>query len=107
VLREFGALLSQVFRGGDLPCRLGGEEFAVLLPESNIDGVRSRVEELAMRIRNRDLRLRKQALGRVTISAGLAEFPRHGRSPQELLRAADDALYAAKNAGRDRLLVAS
>ncbi|MCM2269709.1 MAG: diguanylate cyclase [Thermoanaerobaculia bacterium] len=107
VLREFGALLGQVFRAGDLPCRLGGEEFAVLLPESDLAGIRHRVEELSMRLRNRDLRLRKQPLGRVTMSAGLAEFPTHGHSAQELLRAADEALYAAKNAGRDRYLIAS
>lgn len=107
VLREFGALLGQVFRAGDLPCRLGGEEFAVLLPESDLASVRHRVEELSMRLRNRDLRLRKQPLGRVTMSAGLAEFPTHGSSAQELLRAADEALYAAKDSGRDRFLIAS
>jgi diguanylate cyclase (GGDEF)-like protein len=107
VLREFGGLLRQVFRATDLPCRLGGEEFVVLLPDSDLDSVRHRVEELALRLRNRELQLRKQRLGRVTLSAGLASWPRHGRTPQELLRAADEALYAAKHAGRDRYLIAS
>ncbi len=107
VLKELGILLRQVFRVGDVPCRLGGEEFVVVLPDVAPDAIRPRVEELATRLRNRDLQLRKQPLGRVTLSAGLAGMPEHGTTPAELLQAADLALYAAKRGGRDQLLIAS
>jgi diguanylate cyclase (GGDEF)-like protein len=107
VLKEVGNLLRQVFRAGDVPCRLGGEEFVVILPDVEPDAIRPRAEELATRLRNRELQLRKQPLGRVTLSAGLAGMPEHGTTQAELLQAADLALYAAKRRGRDRLLVAS
>jgi len=107
VLKETGSLLRQLFRTVDVPCRLGGEELAVILPDADPEQVRSRLDEFAMRLRNRDLKLRQQALGRVTVSVGLAGFPANGGTSGELVRAADDALYGAKRAGRDRLLIAS
>jgi diguanylate cyclase (GGDEF)-like protein len=99
--------MRQLFRSVDVACRLGGEELAVILPDSAPEQVRGRVEEFAMRLRNRDLKLRKEALGRVTVSAGIAGFPENAATAADLLRAADDALYGAKRAGRDRLLIAS
>lgn len=107
VLKEVGGLLRQLFRNDDVACRLGGEELAILLPEADSKQVRSRVEELTLRLRNRDLMLRKQSLGRVTMSAGIASYPEQGMTGSELLRAADEALYGAKRAGRDRLQLAS
>jgi diguanylate cyclase (GGDEF)-like protein len=107
VLKEVGTLMRQLFRNVDVACRLGGEELAIILPDAEPHQVRPRVEELAMRLRNRDLKLRKQPLGRVTLSAGISSFPDHGATMSDLMRSADEALYGAKSAGRDRLQLAS
>jgi diguanylate cyclase (GGDEF)-like protein len=107
VLKEVGGMLREAFRTIDVPCRLGGEELAVLLPDADVAAVSERVERLLAAIRSRDLVLRSQQLGRVTMSAGLAAFPEHAGSATDLAHAADRALYEAKHGGRDRVVVAS
>ena len=106
VLRELGALLKTQIRGGDIACRYGGEEFTLILPETPLDTIRQRFEALRLGINQLNVRHRGQSLGTITVSAGIAMFPEHGASGEDLLRAADRALYRAKAAGRDRMVTA-
>jgi diguanylate cyclase (GGDEF)-like protein len=96
-LRMLARVLSEETRGGDAVGRLGGEEFAVVLHETGIDGA----AVFATRIRKR-LRLAQDELGHeLTVSQGLAAVDLNMTAP-DLLRAADSALYRAKSRGRDR-----
>ncbi|MBI1747645.1 MAG: diguanylate cyclase [Acidobacteria bacterium] len=106
LLREVGALLATQIRDGDIACRHGGEEFALILPESPLEAVRQRAEELRLGVRQMSVQYRGQSLGAVTVSAGVAVFPEHGGVAEALLRATDRALYRAKGAGRDRVVLA-
>jgi diguanylate cyclase (GGDEF)-like protein/PAS domain S-box-containing protein len=103
-LREIARVLSHNLRKSDIACRYGGEEFALVLPDSNIASTLRRVEEICVRIRSLDLRHDGQLLGLVTMSAGAATAPEHGLTAERLLRAADEALYTAKQAGRDQVV---
>jgi diguanylate cyclase (GGDEF)-like protein len=103
VLRAFGALLTRRARGGDVCCRYGGEEFLLVLPGMPAASAVARAEQL-----RRALAAAPIAYGRsqiaVTASFGIAVFPRAGWTAQELLASADSALYAAKTAGRNRVM---
>jgi diguanylate cyclase (GGDEF)-like protein len=98
VLRAVGALIRRTVRASDICCRYGGEEFTVLMPEADAAIAMARAE----RLRNAARELRLGALPAVTLSLGVAIFPRNGETWEELLRAADGALYEAKRGGRDR-----
>jgi diguanylate cyclase (GGDEF)-like protein/PAS domain S-box-containing protein len=106
MLREFGRLLEATFRGGDIACRYGGEEFALILPEASLEATSQRGEVLREKTKRLIVQHRGLSLGAVTVSVGVAAFPQHGSTSEELLRAADEALYTAKQAGRDRVVVA-
>jgi diguanylate cyclase (GGDEF)-like protein len=105
LLRELSRVLKTRVRAGDMVCRYGGEEFALILAETDAHGACVCVEHIRTEIKNLHLHHHGQALGAVTISAGVAVFPGHGESAEELMRAADLALYRAKSEGRDRVLV--
>ncbi len=94
------------FRTDDVICRYGGEEFAVILPESSIEDAVKRAE--ALRLATIDLKLmhRGTLLSPVTLSIGIAGFPEHGKDGQELLDQADKCLYQSKANGRDRVTIA-
>jgi diguanylate cyclase (GGDEF)-like protein len=100
VLRQVSSLFNQQLRKIDVVCRYGGEEFGILLTQTNAHQAMSIAEKL-----------RKMVAGwqfpgvprTVTISAGAAAFPEHGTTRDELVRTADAALYAAKQAGRNRV----
>jgi diguanylate cyclase (GGDEF)-like protein len=103
VLRHVGEALRALFGGDAVPCRFGGEEFIVLLPNTDAMEAAARAEELRARIEALTIRYAEGQLPRVTISAGIASFPAAGASLTELLRVADDALYRAKQNGRNRV----
>jgi len=105
VLRELAHLLFRDLRASDIACRLGGEEFALVLPDSTLTDACERVIQICGLVKELETRYKGQLLGRVTLSAGIAGSPEHGSSAPELLRAADVALYAAKEAGRDRVVL--
>jgi diguanylate cyclase (GGDEF)-like protein len=100
LLRATGRALKEVSREYDTVARYGGEEFAVVLPASSP----SMAQELGDRLRESICHIEAQAT--VTASAGVAIFPLHGRDPDELIRAADGALYESKRRGRDRVTLA-
>ena len=103
VLKGVAQQLQASVRGGDIACRMGGEEFAIMLPGATLAVARQRAEELrravaAMRVRHAQL-----DMPAVSMSCGVAAFPDHGVTADALLRAADQALYRAKEAGRNRV----
>jgi len=101
VLRALGALMRSMSREGDVPCRIGGEEFAFILPET----VKSDAMAFAERMRRGVESGVKGPGGQqpITISIGLAAFPEDGKSPEDLVRASDEALYESKHSGRNRV----
>ena len=105
VLKEFARLLKRYCRGSDIPCRYGGEEFLLLMPDSPLDGAVRRAEELRLAMADMRLEYDGSPLGKITISLGVASFPEHGADAKSLLHAADEALYEAKGTGRDRVVV--
>jgi len=107
VLRETALFLAKGIRAEDFVCRFGGEEFVVILPTADLESSRARGERLRSKMRELTIMYQGKSLGMVTISVGVAAFPEHGRSPKELMAAADAALYQAKRGGRDRVVVAS
>ncbi len=104
-LRECAHVLSQNLRKSDIACRLGGEEFALVLPDSSLADTRERVERICALIKRLKMRHDGQLLGTMTLSAGIAGSPEHASTAQELLCAADAALYAAKQAGREQVIL--
>lgn len=101
VLHLIGDILLRQFRGSDIACRYGGEEFAVILARTDLPQAVAKAEELRADVRRLEIAHRDRAIGPVTISVGVAGYPRHGVSAAALIAAADQALYAAKRAGRD------
>jgi diguanylate cyclase (GGDEF)-like protein len=106
LLRALGNLLKESTRGQDVVCRYGGEEFAFVLAGASLDAARKRAELLREEIKQLNVRHGGQLLGAVTLSVGIAVFPDNGDSAEHLLKAADDALYRAKEQGRDRIISA-
>lgn len=105
MLTRVAELLQRFSRRSDIACRYGGEEFVVVLPGASLPDAVARGDELrslveAARVAHNDLLLQ------TTISLGVAVFPEHGKTSDELLQAADGALYAAKTAGRNCLRAA-
>lgn len=107
VLQEVAAVLRGAVRQSDIACRIGGEEFVLLLPETKLADALCIAEKLRGLIAAHAFAYQEQPIGRITASIGVAESPRHGNSPALLLRAADLALYQAKSAGRDRIAAAA
>lgn len=103
VLVSVATVISGTTRTGDVACRYGGEEFLVLMPGITRAALAERAEELCSRIARTRTEHGGRVLPPVTVSVGVALSPEHGRTPAELLRAADDALYAAKDRGRDQV----
>lgn len=102
VLIELGNVLSANVRKEDVVCRFGGEEFVVILPGASPEQSLARAEVLRAKVES-DLRLTYHEHDiRVTISLGAASYPEHGNAPDQVLKAADTALYRAKEAGRNR-----
>jgi diguanylate cyclase (GGDEF)-like protein len=107
VLRRLAQLFHQTFRTLDLSARYGGEEFVVLLLETHIAGATVAAEKIRSAVAGAVFPFGgDQPGGRVTISVGVAAFPDHAQDPEGMVAAADQALYAAKHQGRNRVAVA-
>lgn len=102
VLQAVADLLQRQVRSGDIVCRYGGEEFAVLLPETSTDHAVARAEELRQTAQSLELPGPSSSAS-LSLSVGVATFPTHGRRSADLVRASDAALYAAKRNGRNRV----
>jgi len=105
-LIEVGAVLRSVVREIDVVSRFGGDEFTVILPQTGAAGARVIAERLRQRIASTTF-LRAHGLEvRVTASLGIAAYPDHGRTEEDLVARADQAMYAAKAAGKNRVQTA-
>jgi diguanylate cyclase (GGDEF)-like protein len=105
LLRDLGTLLVAEIRGGDIACRYGGEEFLLILADADLQAAGRCAENLLQKVRSMQIHHRSETLRRITLSIGVAGFPQHGTTVSQIVTAADRALYKAKEAGRDRVIV--
>jgi diguanylate cyclase (GGDEF)-like protein len=106
VLRAFGDLLKRQVRASDIFCRYGGEEFLLVLPQISTEVAFKRAEQLRSEMAAAPVPYGTSLIA-VTASFGIATFPRDGQTSEEVIAAADSALYAAKGAGRNRVNISS
>lgn len=106
VLRALAKTISRAGRKSDVACRYGGEEFILFMPETSPEVALKRADEIREAVKQLHLEWEGQALGTVTVSAGVAAYPEHGDEADTLLRFADQGLYRAKELGRDRVVLA-
>jgi diguanylate cyclase (GGDEF)-like protein/PAS domain S-box-containing protein len=101
LLKEVAGVIKSRVRAGDLACRYGGEEFSLIVADADAEGTHKCVESIREAVKHLSIYNRGQTLGTITVSAGIATYPAHGDNSEDLVRAADEALYRAKKAGRD------
>jgi diguanylate cyclase (GGDEF)-like protein len=108
VLRAVAEVMLNLFRDSDVPCRSGGEEFTLILPRCSWEIANVRAIELQSRVSEIEIPMPSNQTPPKppTLSIGIATSPEHGMTGDELLRGADKALYAAKAAGRNRIVAA-
>ncbi len=104
MLRELAQALREKLRKSDISCRYGGDEFVLVLPDSSLADTHQRVEQIRVLVKEKQIRHGFSTPGAITVSAGVADAPEHGSTAAELLHAADNAMYAAKQAGGDRVV---
>ena len=104
VLRKFASVLRASMRASDLVARLGGEEFAMLLPETSLDNARIKLESLRLTLHETSITLPSGAEVQLRFSAGVAAWPDDGTAVLKLLQIADDRLLAGKRGGRDAVV---
>ncbi len=103
LLQQFAALLRELVRAEDIACRYGGEEFTVILPDTDAEAALRRAETIRARTEQLNIRHRGALLGGISVSIGLAVQEDQEHDTASLLHAADQALYRAKRAGRNRI----
>lgn len=106
VLRELSVFLQNHIRLTDIPCRFGGEEFTLILPEADMALTQQRAEQVRQGVAAIRVKVQGQTLASITISEGVAVYPENGPTGQDVLRAADEALYKAKQKGRNHVVIA-
>jgi diguanylate cyclase (GGDEF)-like protein len=106
LLQALAELLKRHTRAGDIVCRYGGEEFVIIMPGAELSNCQQRGEQLRADVAALHVRYSGKDLN-VTISIGIAAYPLHGKSGEEILIMADRALYQAKQLGRNRIVVYS
>lgn len=106
ILKGLGGVLHGNFRGEDVPCRYGGDEFIIILPDASRVATCERAESLCEYVRQFHFKFEDQPLDMITLSVGVAVFPEHGSASDAIFRAVDTALYRAKHAGRNQVVIA-
>ncbi|NJP04508.1 MAG: diguanylate cyclase [Chloroflexaceae bacterium] len=107
LLQAMGDFLPQQTRKEDVACRFGGEEFTLILPGASLEDTIRRAEKLRADVCLLQVYHQGRPLDSITISLGIACFPLHGNTSEQLIRVADAALYRAKAAGRNRVMIAN
>lgn len=105
-LRLLGRLLLNQVRGEDIACRYGGDEFIVILPDASLPVTLARAKQILDLTHWSYVQIDGHGISALSISVGVAGFPEHGETSAAILKASDAALYRAKQAGRNRVLVA-
>ena len=103
LLKAVAHSIRESLRPGDLPCRYGGEEFLLMLADIDEAVLLERAEQVRTKVAELRVIHRGGTLPTVTLSAGIALYPQHGRTATQVIEAADDALYSAKRNGRNRV----
>jgi diguanylate cyclase (GGDEF)-like protein/PAS domain S-box-containing protein len=103
VLKLMGQVINQHIRLSDTACRFGGEEFLITMHGTNLDDCIVHLKELQKIIKNKSVFFNNQILPTVTLSIGVAMAPIHGTTMDDVIQAADQALYIAKKSGKDRI----
>jgi diguanylate cyclase (GGDEF)-like protein/PAS domain S-box-containing protein len=106
VLNCLGPKLQASIRKEDVACRFAGEKFVIILPRGSLEITKQRAENLAEMVRSLEISHRGTVLGRITTSIGVAVYPDHGRTVDDLLRATEAALNRSKKGGGDRVVAA-
>ncbi|STX51846.1 sensor histidine kinase [Legionella busanensis] len=104
VLKELGRILQGIIRIGDIAARYGGEEFVVAFYDIDHKTTLTRAESIRQAVLRLQVRYGAQQVGPITVSIGVAMYPGDGRTPTELVEAADKALYTAKHNGRNQII---
>lgn len=104
VLRALGHYMQSAARGEDIVSRYGGEEFVLVMVQASQRAVLERAEKLRHGVQELEIEYEGRRVGPVTISVGIGIFPEHGENGHAVLRAADAALYRAKQSGRNRVV---
>jgi diguanylate cyclase (GGDEF)-like protein len=105
VLGVIGRLLGERFRARHIPCRYGGEEFTVILPETDVDAAVALAESTRLAIAELSIEDDGRPLPQITASIGVATIPGSVEGLDELIESADRALYVAKSRGRNQVVV--
>lgn len=103
VLQRLAGLMRENARSGDVLCRVGGEEFLILLPDASLEVAEQVAQRLRLLLAQTDI----APVGHITLSLGVAHWPQHGSEIAEVLQVADAALYEAKRTGRNKVVVAA
>lgn len=103
VLTQLAKQFRKSLGTSDIACRMGGEEFAIILANSDVDQADEFANRLRSDIENLNLIFQGRPLGEITISIGLSSYPDEGTTLQGLIKSADELLYVAKNSGRNRV----
>jgi diguanylate cyclase (GGDEF)-like protein/PAS domain S-box-containing protein len=107
MLSALAHVITAGIRTEDIACRYGGEEFLLVMPGASLETTRERAENVRQAVQALQVKYHDRLLKSTTISLGVAIFPDHGLTAEEVIAAADAALYHAKQAGRDRVETAS
>jgi diguanylate cyclase (GGDEF)-like protein len=105
VLKFFAQLLRDSLRQEDVVCRIGGDEFAIIFPETPADKAALFFDRIREKLDEMDVRISNRARINVSFSCGIAEF-RYEYLPEDLIEEADHSLYSAKSSGRSRVVIA-
>jgi diguanylate cyclase (GGDEF)-like protein/PAS domain S-box-containing protein len=103
VLRASASVMASAIRREDAACRIGGDEFVILLPNASADEAMDKAEEIRAEIGRLNLSRGERLLEPVTLSVGVAVFPEDGLQIEDLMAAADEALHQAKETGRNQV----
>jgi diguanylate cyclase (GGDEF)-like protein len=105
VLRAIAQHMNSLARGEDIVCRYGGDEFLMVMAQASLNALQERAEKVRLGVQDLEIEYGGRRIEGLTLSVGIGIFPDHGESGRAVLRAADIALYRAKQAGRDRVVM--